>query len=208
MQDVTCSIGNCVKPRRYVSTGWCTTHYERWRLRGSTDDPRRPSFEERLWSYVDKSGGCWVWTGNLTVSGYGQIETRDADGGRLVLVASRATWALANGPIPSGLEVCHHCDNPPCVRPDHLFLGTHADNMRDMARKGRVSKHMALPEAELQRRYDAASPKWCPRCEQTQPPSAFGPNRARRDGLQSYCIPCNKAYMWKRRERLNDYLYP
>ncbi len=54
------------------------------------------------------------------------------------LIASRAAWEMVNGPIPTGMFACHHCDNPPCVRPDHLFLGTPKDNTEDMLRKGRA----------------------------------------------------------------------
>lgn len=80
---------------------------------------------------TDRSGECWVWTGDLDDSGYGK---------RGAQRVHRKAWELAYGPIPVGLLVLHRCDNPPCVRPDHLFLGTHADNMRDMVAKGRQNR--------------------------------------------------------------------
>jgi hypothetical protein len=81
-------------------------------------------------------GQCWVWTGKsrTSVGGYGLI----GKGGRTgQMVAHRASWELHVGPIPDGMSVLHHCDNPPCVRPEHLFLGTRSDNMRDMQEKHR-----------------------------------------------------------------------
>ena len=80
--------------------------------------------------------GCQVWIGGATLGGYGVI---GGEGGRngSQLLAHRVAWELANGPIPEGLFVCHHCDNPPCVRVDHLFLGTHWENMADMRTKHR-----------------------------------------------------------------------
>lgn len=90
------------------------------------------SFEDRFWSKVRKGDGCWEWTAWINSNGYGEF-TKDHKN----LKASRVSWILTYGPIPDGLFVCHHCDNPPCVRPDHLFLGTPLDNMRDMIAKGR-----------------------------------------------------------------------
>ena len=78
--------------------------------------------------------GCWLWTGSLYPSGYGRRRI-----GTVTRVASREAWRLYRGPIPSGLCVCHRCDNPPCVNPDHLFLGTIKDNAYDMIAKGRHS---------------------------------------------------------------------
>lgn len=86
----------------------------------------------RFWEKVQKSDGCWEWTAHRGYFGYGRIMVA-----KKAQPAHRISWELANGPIPKGLFVCHSCDNPPCVRPDHLFLGTQADNMRDMGNKGR-----------------------------------------------------------------------
>jgi hypothetical protein len=99
----------------------------------------------RFWSNVDKTGTCWVWTGarNVRRMGYGATSL----GGKNT-PAHRASWRLTNGEIPSGMFVCHRCDNPPCVRPDHLFLGTHGENMRDMMSKNRYAKHRDLPRGE------------------------------------------------------------
>lgn len=91
---------------------------------------------ERFWRHVKKSDGCWEWMASRLTSGYGQFKPQ---AGASPERAHRYSWLLHFGPIPDGLWVCHHCDNPPCVRPEHLFLGTHLHNVRDMIRKGRAA---------------------------------------------------------------------
>lgn len=93
----------------------------------------------RFWSKVEKTDGCWLWRGSTNPrSGYGMLGVIE-DGRKLHKYAHRKSWEMANGSIPPGLFVCHHCDVRNCVRPDHLFLGTHTDNMRDAASKGRLA---------------------------------------------------------------------
>ena len=88
---------------------------------------------ERFWSKVDKSGECWIWLGSrFGPDGYGAFAINAKNQG-----AHRVSWELTNGPIPKGLMICHTCDNRPCVRPDHLFLGTALENWHDMDRKNR-----------------------------------------------------------------------
>lgn len=109
------------------------------------------SFDEKFWRRVGKSEGCWEWQGSRHPQGHGYATP---PGTRRVSYAHRVAWIITNGPIPDGLEVCHKCDNPPCVRPDHLFLGTHKDNMHDAISKGRHRngercKQSKLTEADV-----------------------------------------------------------
>ena len=101
----------------------------------------RPTFTERLWSKVRKAGAdeCWEWIGNRNQHGYGLIWRSGLDGGHSLL-AHRACYEDAQGPIPKGKMACHTCDHPWCVNPAHIFIGTAQDNADDMVRKGRASK--------------------------------------------------------------------
>ena len=94
----------------------------------------RIPFLDRFWEKVNKdaSNGCWEWTAYKKADGYGVLTV---DG--LAATAHRLSWVIHNGKITDGLCVLHHCDNPPCVNPEHLFLGTKYDNMQDMIKKGR-----------------------------------------------------------------------
>ena len=101
---------------------------------------------ERFWSKVDKSGDCWEWLAGKNKKGYGQFHIS-----RKQLGAHRVSWELTNSEIPEGLCVLHRCDNPGCVNPDHLFLGTAQDNSDDKISKGRDSrlKGEDLPQSKL-----------------------------------------------------------
>lgn len=88
--------------------------------------------EERFWDKVNKTDSCWLWTGCTLSFGHGYMHNKP-----LNVLAHRFSWEIHNGPIPEDLQVLHACDVPQCVNPDHLFLGTQADNIQDAINKGR-----------------------------------------------------------------------
>ena len=94
------------------------------------------SIQKRFWDKVNKDGDCWLWTAGKNGDGYGYF----AIAHRQMLRASRYSWEITSGPIPSGLFVLHKCDVKLCVKPDHLFLGTAKDNAVDCVTKGRNTR--------------------------------------------------------------------
>lgn len=105
---------------------------------------------ERFWEKIKKKkNGCWEWTA-VRSGDYGMFRVDN-----VMKLAHRVSWQIANGPIPEGMNVLHRCDNPPCVNPKHLFLGTQSDNMIDCSKKGRICHKLKTEEIlQIRKRYD------------------------------------------------------
>lgn len=107
--------------------------------------------EERMagkWKY-NPVNGCWEWRRNFNIAGYGMIWMKGDKGADRSERAHRLSWVAWRGPIPAGMAILHRCDNRRCVNPDHLFLGTRADNNRDCVAKGRKAVGEKHPAAKL-----------------------------------------------------------
>jgi len=115
--------------------------------------PIEVRFYER--TLPEPNSGCWLWTGDIEGGGYGCLLLRKIKVGptwkKVRVKAHRVSWELHRGVIPEGMEVCHTCDLPCCVNPDHLFVGTHKQNMDDRDRKGRVARWERAPHAKVTR---------------------------------------------------------
>lgn len=150
-----CTVDGCEKDA--WSSGLCSMHLRRVKRHGDVDKvlwgPESEAWNLRTPITPNSYGVCWEWTGYLFNKGeigreYGGVFL---DGKRRLV--HRLAWEAVNGPIPKSTEVCHKCDNPKCWRPDHLFLGSHKDNMDDRDTKGRNNPNFAigfrLPQTKL-----------------------------------------------------------
>jgi len=134
-----CKVKDCES--RCEGLGYCSKHYQRFRRhadhrvvkkRGSIITPFQ-RFKNKV--KVNKETGCWEWQAGLNIDGYGQFWYENSGS-----LAHRWSYEHFIGKIPKGLCACHHCDNPCCVNPDHLFLGIQKDNMIDRDNKNRQAK--------------------------------------------------------------------
>lgn len=131
-----CTSEGCSSPS--ISRGLCGAHYMRDKRAGLFVDVRRAEapVEERFFRFVEKTDGCWLWTGkSVNKKGYGSISL-GGKGGKHKL-AHRLSYEMHKGSIPDGLVVMHQCDNPKCVNPDHLEVGTQSQNIKDAIARGR-----------------------------------------------------------------------
>lgn len=131
-----CEVETCMRSR-YRRYRFCRPHYRAWYVYGDPLMKKQQqwhglSVAERFLKYVKKTPSCWEWIGMRDANGYGRLNVHD-----LPELAHRLSWQLSVGAVPVGKCVLHKCDNPSCVNPEHLYLGTQVDNIADMFQKGR-----------------------------------------------------------------------
>ena len=147
---IGCSFTGCTRP--FFGRGLCNMHYQRWRKHGDPSivkvaivDPRKAlakrwparDDEVRFWEKVRKTDTCWIWMASLDHAGYGQFHRWD-NGRKVMRKAHRVAYELKNGECPPDMCVLHSCDNPKCVRPEHLRLGTRSGNKKDQVDRHRI----------------------------------------------------------------------
>jgi hypothetical protein len=138
---VNCMFDDC--ERKATSKGYCDKHYRRILKRGNVFDygsrmVAEGNAEERFYKkYSIRQNGCWIWTAGTRLNSKKVAYPRHWTDDKKSIGAHRFSFELFKGKIPIGMYVCHKCDTPLCVNPDHLFIGTHNDNMSDMVRKKR-----------------------------------------------------------------------
>ena len=186
MSDFTCSVDGC--PKRAKSRGLCNRHYENVRRYGYAIPRKDWTVNEILddagWTVTES--GCWEWNGRRNEYGYGLFNLKRR--GYVNYRAHRAMYERFVGPIPDGMVIRHKCDNPPCVNPDHLEVGTDADNVQDMIKRGR---HYRSGTTECTKGHDL-----------TAPGSFRVENRVGRSS-ERVCLRCQRERHLRWREKKN-----
>jgi len=138
MSSKECSINGC--NNKSVGRGWCHKHYKRWQLNGDPEKVKRisgpmPLNERFEMQYIPVTeSGCWIWVGSISKSGYGRIKVN-----KKTSAAHRVSYELHKEEIREGMYICHTCDNPSCVNPNHLYQGTAKQNTLDMLIRNRAA---------------------------------------------------------------------
>lgn len=142
-----CKVEGC--DREWRTRGWCTNHYNQWRAAGGEKLPPIAD-KARFYQFVTPGAPdeCWEWQGSINPRGYGRFRYQ----GKASYGAHRASYILHKGPIPDGLMVRHACDNPSCVNPNHLDVGTVLDNARDAVERDRYATGERNVRAKLTKR--------------------------------------------------------
>jgi hypothetical protein len=157
-QEIPCGYCQCgcgqktsIANQTHTKLGWTKGQPVRFVVGHHNKVRELRPLEERFWEKVNKKSPeeCWEWTAVKNLQGYGNIHIGSkTDGSYRTLVAHRVSWEMHYGPIPDGLCVLHRCDNPACVNPNHLSLGTQLENIQDMLNKGRESLSHPRPGEE------------------------------------------------------------
>jgi hypothetical protein len=170
---------------------------------------KREAVSARFWPKARQGDGpeaCWEWQAGKFPKGYGVFQMA-----RRAWFAHRVAWWLSTGEDPGGLEVCHECDNPGCVQPSHLFLGSHAENMQDCVRKGRhpAQREPAVFRALLERaRAAKRARRFCKHGHEFTPPNTYirpnGSRACRACNLGRTKVPSRKDYTDDRLARVRE----